>query len=253
MRIAFVGKGGSGKTTFASLFTQHLVQKGLPVLAIDADINQHLGHALGADKSLDIPAMGNEIGRIKEYFRGSNKLIPSNATMTKTSPPGNGSHLLKLSEENPITDYFSSTINGVRLMATGPFTEEDIGIKCYHSKTGAVELLLNHMIDQPDEYVILDMTAGADSFASGLFTKFDLTILVVEPTLKSVSVFEQYKSYAQDYDIVLKVVGNKIMDEDDEQFVKDAVGEHYISGFAHSPFVRSIERGDRRELVGFLH
>ena len=47
MRIAFVGKGGSGKTTLSALFTRHLVALGRPVLAIDADINQHLGQALG--------------------------------------------------------------------------------------------------------------------------------------------------------------------------------------------------------------
>ena len=48
MKIAFAGKGGSGKTTLSSLFTRHLAALGLPVVAIDADINQHLADALGA-------------------------------------------------------------------------------------------------------------------------------------------------------------------------------------------------------------
>jgi len=43
MKIAFVGKGGSGKTTLSSLFIRHLAAARVPVLAIDADINQHLG------------------------------------------------------------------------------------------------------------------------------------------------------------------------------------------------------------------
>lgn len=43
MRIAFVGKGGSGKTTLSSLFIRHLAATGAPVVAVDADINQHLG------------------------------------------------------------------------------------------------------------------------------------------------------------------------------------------------------------------
>jgi polynucleotide 5'-kinase involved in rRNA processing len=55
VRIAFVGKGGSGKTTLSSMFVRHLAAQGLPV-AIDANINQHLGEALGADS--DPLAMG---------------------------------------------------------------------------------------------------------------------------------------------------------------------------------------------------
>jgi CO dehydrogenase nickel-insertion accessory protein CooC1 len=47
VRIAFTGKGGSGKTTLSSLFIRHLAGQGLPVVAIDADINQHLAGALG--------------------------------------------------------------------------------------------------------------------------------------------------------------------------------------------------------------
>ncbi|MGW0901344.1 nucleotide-binding protein, partial [Streptomyces goshikiensis] len=43
MKIAFVGKGGSGKTTLSSLFIRHLAANEAAVVAVDADINQHLG------------------------------------------------------------------------------------------------------------------------------------------------------------------------------------------------------------------
>ncbi len=69
-------------------------------------------------------------------------------------------------------------------MVTGAFTEADLGVACYHSKVGAVELYLNHLVDGAGEYVVVDMTAGSDSFASGLFTRFDMTFLVAEPTRK---------------------------------------------------------------------
>ncbi|OEV14154.1 ATP-binding protein, partial [Streptomyces nanshensis] len=81
----------------------------------------------------------------------------------------------------------------------GPFTESDLGVACYHSKTGAVELLLNHLVDDREEYLVVDMTAGSDSFASGMFTRFDMTFLVAEPTRKGVSVYRQYKDYARDF------------------------------------------------------
>ncbi|EFH83166.1 transposase, IS605 OrfB family [Ktedonobacter racemifer DSM 44963] len=38
-------------------------------------------------------------------------------------------------------------------------------LKCYHSKAGAVEPLLNYCVEGADEYVVVDMTAGADTFA----------------------------------------------------------------------------------------
>src|ERR1700687_2948035 len=107
MKIAFVGKGGSGKTTFSSLFCRYLASKNLPVLALDADINQHLGMALGLpqDQAEGLPAMGLEIDRIKNYLRGSNTRVPSAELMIKTTPPGNGSRLIRLNEDNPIYSY----------------------------------------------------------------------------------------------------------------------------------------------------
>ncbi len=47
MKVAFVGKGGSGKTTLSALFARHLAASARTVVAIDADINQHLAVALG--------------------------------------------------------------------------------------------------------------------------------------------------------------------------------------------------------------
>jgi CO dehydrogenase maturation factor len=49
VKVAFAGTGGSGKTTLSSLFIRHLPAQGLPVVAIDAGINQHLGETLGLD------------------------------------------------------------------------------------------------------------------------------------------------------------------------------------------------------------
>jgi CO dehydrogenase maturation factor len=76
-----VGKGGSGKTTLAALFARHLShasgpsgqERGAPpVLAIDADINQHLAAALGAaeDEAVMLPSLGDHLIEIKEYLRG---------------------------------------------------------------------------------------------------------------------------------------------------------------------------------------
>lgn len=249
MKIAFVGKGGSGKTTLSSLFIRHLAANEAAVVAVDADINQHLGAALGLDEAqaAALPAMGAHLPMIKEYLRGDNPRIASADSMIKTTPPGEGSRLLRVREDNPVYDACARTVRlddgDIRLMATGPFTESDLGVACYHSKVGAVELCLNHLVDGVDEYVVVDMTAGSDSFASGMFTRFDMTFLVAEPTRKGVSVYRQYKEYARDFGVALKVVGNKVQGQDDVDFLRDEVGDDLLVTVGHSDWVRGMEKG----------
>ncbi|MFI7707273.1 ATP-binding protein [Nonomuraea sp. NPDC049480] len=240
MRVAFVGKGGSGKTTMSALFARHVASQGGPVVAVDADINQHLALILGLDQQPE--PLGAHLAEIKDRLRGTNPRIPSAEAMVKTTPPGRGSTLLSF--EDLATDpYGLTTPDGLRLLATGPFSEDDLGVACYHSKVGAVELLLNHLVDGPGEYVVVDMTAGADSFASGLFTRFDLTFLVAEPTRQGVSVYRQYREYAAKYDVALAVIGNKVHGPSDVDFLREHVGDDLLTWMEHSAAVRAMEQG----------
>jgi CO dehydrogenase maturation factor len=242
VRIAFVGKGGSGKTTAAALFSRYLAEQGHRVLAVDADINQHLGQALGHDGPPP-RALGADLAWLKNHLRGSNPRIAGPEQMIKTTPPGRGSRLVDLDPEGELLARFSVEVGGVRHLVTGEFDEADIGVSCYHSKTGAVELWLNHLVDGPGEYVVVDMTAGADAFASGLFTRFDLTVLVSEPTRRGVGVFRQYAEHAAGHGVALRVLGNKVTGPDDVDYLRAQVGPALLGWLGHSGWVRAAERG----------
>jgi len=63
MTLAIVGKGGTGKTTFAALTVKFLIEAGItPVLAIDADPSSNLNMALGME-------LDETVGQIREDTR----------------------------------------------------------------------------------------------------------------------------------------------------------------------------------------
>jgi CO dehydrogenase maturation factor len=90
------------------------------------------------------------------------------------------------------------------------------------------------------------MTAGADAFASGLFTRFDRTVVVCEPTVRAVGVYRQYRDYAADYEVAVSVVGNKVVDPADETFLRGRVGSDLLACFGVSRHVRAAEQGRPR-------
>jgi len=64
--IAVAGKGGSGKTSVASLIIRYLKNnKPKPILAIDADSNANLGESLGLDVKQTVGSMLEDFQRDK--------------------------------------------------------------------------------------------------------------------------------------------------------------------------------------------
>jgi CO dehydrogenase maturation factor len=205
-----------------------------------------MSQSLGLN-SISCPALGHNLPQIYDQLGYNNENLDNTEEMIKTTPPSKGSHLIELRQTDPVISHYAVKSGQLFFMRVGELENSDIGSKCYHSKNGVVELLLNHTFEQ-DSMIVVDMTAGSDAFSSGLFTRFDATFLVVEPTLKSVSVLNQYKSYADKYNIRIAAIGNKIEDEGDLSFLQKHCGEDLICNFIKSSWIKDKDKGIDRPL-----
>jgi CO dehydrogenase maturation factor len=257
MRIAFVGKGGSGKTTLAVLFSQFIRRQGADVIVVDADINAHVALLLGFDdvpreKHLSHPDVGIAI---RNCLRGDNPRITEIAAFRKTTPPAAGSGLIVLDDENdPMLSRFSVGKDGMRLMVVGTYHEDDIGASCYHNHLATFENVLTHLVDDRG-VLVADMVAGVDSFASTLHAQFDLVVLAVEPTWRGIEVYAQYAALAKNADCLdsLAVVGNKIRTKADEEFIASRIPRERLLGFVtDSEYLRGQDKSRASLDVGRL-
>lgn len=242
MRIAFVGKGGSGKTTLSALFAAYAREKW-SVLAIDADLNIHLPELLGferVDSSSHI-SHPRSVETIRTHLVGVNERIKAPAHFRKTTPPGRGSRLLNLRDEaDPIIEQFAARKDNLKLMVVGTYDTDDIGASCYHNNLAILENVLSHLVDR-EGVLVVDMVAGVDAFANTLHAQFDLLVLVVEPTRRGLEVYEHYRSLAAEAGVAdrLFVVGNKSAGGQDAEFLGSRVDPGRLLGIlSASPYLR---------------
>ncbi len=229
MKVAITGKGGVGKTTFASTLARMYAAEGRVVLAADVDPDANLGLALGfSEEEVNSIVPISKMRDLVEERTGAN----SANTFFKLNP-----------QVSDIPDTYSKDINGVKLLVMG--TVETGGHGCVCPEHTMLKSILSSLVLRKDDVVIMDMEAGLEHLGRGTAQMMEQFIVVIEPGARSIQTYAKVKELAADLGVKkVRVVANKVRDEKDEEFIRSRIPEEDLLGFIHySTDVISADRG----------
>ncbi len=228
MKLAITGKGGVGKTTLASTLARLYAGEGRTVLAADVDPDANLGLALGlSQEEVDAIVPISKMRTLVEERTGANAAN----TFFKLNP-----------YVADIPEKFARDINGVKLLVMG--TVDVGGSGCVCPEHVMLKAILSSLTYRKNDVVIMDMEAGLEHLGRGTAANMDAFVVVVEPGARSVQTYRSVKRLAHDLGVDrVRVVANKLRDEADEAFVRDAIPAEDLLGCVHyNPQIMEADR-----------
>ena len=221
IRMAFVGKGGAGKSTIAGTFARLLARQGQPVLALDSDPMPGLPYSLGVAVD-DCP-------------------IPDDVVV----PGGEGRPRWVLRPDLDaaavIDRYAAVCPDGVRYLQFGNLWGHVVRLQqAQHAWSQVVEEL-----DRDEWHLVGDLPGGTRQAMFGWAKYADTVCLVVEPTVKSLHTARRLLtlSRARWGPSSLVLVVNKARDDSDAARTCERLG---LPAAAVVPYDPEASRGDRR-------
>ena len=234
MKFAVSGKGGVGKTTFAAFLIKALADAGKRVLAIDADPDANLAQALGIKEISTIVPIADMKDLIEER--------------TGAKPGTIGGFFSLNPKVDDLPDRLAIKIDNIRLMVMGGVKKGGSGCICPES--ALLKQLVRHIVISRDEAVVMDMEAGLEHLGRGTAMFVNKLIVVVEPGRRSIETALQIKRLASDLGIKnIALVGNKIRNQEDERFIKEALNDFEFLCFI--PFKEEIIEADLKGVAVF--
>ena len=218
MKLAITGKGGVGKTTLSSTLARLYADEGRTVLAADVDPDANLGLALGLTQQ--------EVDEI----------IPISRMRTLVEERTGANEANKFFKLNPyvadIPEKYAKEINGVKLLVMG--TVDLGGSGCVCPEHVMLKAILSSLTYRKNDVVVMDMEAGLEHLGRGTAANMDQFIVVIEPGARSVQTYHNVKRLAKDLGVKrVRVVANKVRDEQDEAFIRSQIPEEDLLGCIH--------------------
>ena len=115
-----------------------------------------------------------------------------------------------------------------------PGTVDFGGSGCVCPEHVLLKRLCSHLILQNKDVVVMDMEAGIEHLGRGTAQGVDAFIVVVEPGERSLQTYRKVKSLGKDIGIKqVFVVGNKIRNKEDEEFIMSNIEDGEALGFIY--------------------
>jgi CO dehydrogenase maturation factor len=216
MKLAVSGKGGVGKTTFASLLIRNFNELGKRVLAIDADPDANLAAGIGIENSAEIVPIAEM------------KALVSERTGAQ---PGTIGGFFKLNPKvDDLPEALSVNFENIKLMRLGGVQKGGSGCICPESTL--LRALVMHIVLARDEVVVMDMEAGIEHLGRATAKAVDKLIVVVEPGRRSIDTAGHIRHLAAEIGLnAIAVVGNKIRGPQDREFLENHLPDFEFLGF----------------------
>jgi len=229
MKICVCGKGGSGKSTVVVLLAAEFTRRSKRVLVLDSDeSNAGLYWMLGLDAP-PVPLIELAGGK-KNVQRTLRAAFVADGTYQET--PVLAREELRIEDLPP--EYICGG-EGIEMVGIGKIHQALEGCAC---PMGVLSReFLKKLRTRGDEVVVVDMEAGVEHFGRGVETAVDAVLVVVEPSLESVSLAERIKDLATDTGATFAgAVLNKVNSEQVAMQLTEALQHRDIPVLATVPF-----------------
>ncbi|MCF6097401.1 carbon monoxide dehydrogenase accessory protein CooC [Thermovorax subterraneus] len=236
MKIAITGKGGVGKTTLAAVLAKLYAAEGYRVMAVDADPDANLAAALGfpEDKQSKIVPLSEMRDLIAERTGAQPGLVGQMFTLNP--------------KVEDIPERFCIEHEGVRLLVMGGVKKGGSGCAC--PEHTFLRAIMRHLLLDSKDVLIVDMEAGIEHLGRATADCVDAFIVIVEPSLKSINTYYSIRKLAAEIGVnKVLVVGNKVKDRDDENFIKNNVEADKLLGILS--YDVTVEKADREGVSPF--
>ena len=230
MKIATVGKGGSGKTTIAGTLARLLAGDGHKVLAIDGDPNPNLALTLG---------MARDDADNINY-------IPPSIMEMKKDADGNLKLKMTCTEEELIKNYSASAPENIDLIVMGKPADGSAGSGCMCASHRAVRGVITEM-SAYGEFTVTDMEAGLEHLKRGTAANVDTMLVVVEPYYRSLEAGARTASLSAELEIPnIFVVANKVKTEADRVAIDQFCEQHELPIIGYVPLEEQFIEAERQ-------